>query len=158
MSAPQRRAITAPASGGGGGSGASFAGGSASGSSSLASPVTRTVSLASGTSSYGRAHSRTMSALTAAEEASMAAAQELTSVANAPPSAGGGAAAWLAALPFGQAFGAEDYDAPPPPLPPGTLPEVGGGWAMRPAVHHRAGGRTGRGQMAAAPLQSACHP
>ncbi|PSC74274.1 vacuolar sorting-associated chloroplastic [Micractinium conductrix] len=124
MSAPQRRAITAPASGGGGGSGASFAGGSASGSSSLASPVTRTVSLASGTSSYGRAHSRTMSALTAAEEASMAAAQELTSVANAPPSAGGGAAAWLAALPFGQAFGAEDYDAPPPPLPPGTLPEV----------------------------------
>lgn len=52
----------------------------------------------------------------------MAAAQELASVLNAPPTPG--AASWLAGWPFGQAFGQEDYDAPPPPLPPGTLPEV----------------------------------
>lgn len=116
----QRRIRTAP--GGGGGSGAHF---DSRSSSSRGFGLGRTTSLGMGAPSPGgRMHSRTSSTLSAAEEASMAAAQELASVMNAPPTPGG--ASWLAGWPFGQAFGQEDYDAPPPPLPPGTLPEVRG--------------------------------
>lgn len=74
-----------------------------------------------GLPSPGRPLGRTES-LAASTDASYAAAQELASVMNAPAGAGGG---WLAAAwPFAQSLVQEDYDAPPPPLPPGTLPEV----------------------------------
>jgi hypothetical protein len=93
----QRRSNTAPAAG------------SSSGS------LSRLASLA--LPSPGGLHSRTGS-VAAAEDASFAAAQELASVMNAPAAA---SSSWLAAWPFAQT---EDFDAPPPPLPPGTLPEV----------------------------------
>jgi hypothetical protein len=54
-----------------------------------------------------------------AEEASFAAVQELASMLDVPsPSS----SSWLGAWPF--AGGGDDVDAKPPPLPPGTLPEV----------------------------------
>ncbi|KAL4452640.1 hypothetical protein ABPG75_008302 [Micractinium tetrahymenae] len=134
----QRRTVTAPAGGVGPGGApsdlrSSSSGGGAAGRapfdsrsrSSRGFGLGRTTSLGMGMaapSPGGRMHSRTSSTLSAVEEASLAAAQELASVLNAPPTPG--AASWLGGWPFGQAFGQEDYDAPPPPLPPGTLPEV----------------------------------
>lgn len=108
MNSPHRRAYTAP-----GGNGGGTPGGSGSGS------LGRTLS--AGLTSPGRLQSRNSSTLSAAEEASLAAVQELASVMNAPPAAAG---SWLAAWSLTQAFGQEDFDAPPPPLPPGTLPDV----------------------------------
>jgi hypothetical protein len=71
--------------------------------------------------SPGGLHSRTGS-VAAAEDASFAGAQELASLMNAPAAA---SSSWLAAWPFGRT---EDFDAPPPPLPPGTLPQVRQGY------------------------------
>ena len=121
-----------PGGGGGGGSGGPAHSRSASRADSLSG-----ISLPSpgrGLPSPGRPLGRTES-LAAAADASYAAAQELASVMNAPAGGGGG---WLAAAwPFAQALVQEDYDAPPPPLPPGTLPEVwdtpaGSEWATLP--------------------------
>ena len=107
MSGQQRRSHTAPtgtptrASSGGGGGGLSR----------LPSPT-------SVQSPRGQFLGRT-SSIAATEEASFAAAQELASVLNAPPPSNPWLA-WSATL----AQSLTDADGPPPPLPPGTLPEV----------------------------------
>lgn len=129
--APQRRSQTAPtpaAASGTGGGGAATGSGShhgRTGSGSLARMGT-----------LGRAstlgHSRTSSMALpsppsalpsplSADDATYAAAQELASVMNMPTAPGG---SWLGAWPWATALYSEDYAAPPPPLPPGTLPEV----------------------------------
>lgn len=73
------------------------------------------------TSSHSRAGSLVGTASGTLDDASIAAAQELASIMNQPAAA---PTSWLGAWPWAQALVAEDYDAPPPPLPPGTLPEV----------------------------------
>ncbi len=75
-------------------------------------------------SGHSRSSSLAGTASGTLDDASMAAAQELASIMNQPAAA---ASSWLGAWPWAQALVAEDYDAPPPPLPPGTLPEVGAG-------------------------------
>lgn len=74
------------------------------------------------TPGHSRAGSLAGAASGTLDDASIAAAQELASIMNQPAAA---PTSWLGAWPWAQALVAEDYDAPPPPLPPGTLPEVG---------------------------------
>lgn len=109
----------------------------AAGGGTSAAPVGRAASLARGASlgrgsapSHSRAGSLAGSTSGALDDASFAAAQELASVMNQPAAAPGG---WLGSWPWAQALVAEDYDAPPPSLPPGTLPEVGA-WCVRGVV------------------------
>ena len=115
----QRRSLTVPPAG----SGTSGGSGAASGSNSRQQSLQRWGSGATLPSPgrLGAVHSRAAS-LTSLDNAAYAASQELASVLNAPSGATAAASSsWLMGWPFAQG---EDYDAPPPPLPPGTLPEV----------------------------------
>ena len=114
----------------GGGTSAGSGGGGSGGAASLGRTGSQRGPALARTSASS--HSRTGSLVGTAsgtlDDASIAAAQELASIMNQPAAA---PTSWLGAWPWAQALVAEDYDAPPPPLPPGTLPEVGAGAGWR---------------------------